>query len=100
MDRFGAIKLRPNEFELFVLHETASHMSGKNKLNLLKQIDSIKTVLGDPFKTCFTFLFHKIVDTESVRIDDRPGLILSRVSGNMTGVLCRHMFTILYSSKV
>lgn len=71
-------------FERQILKAAASQMTGEAKLVFQRQVELIKKVLVDPFKTCFIFVMSKKAD-DCAKIETARGLILARVSGALDG---------------
>ena len=79
-------------FERRVLGAAASQMTGEAKQVFQRQVELIKKVLVDPFKTCFILskktcfglIMSKKAD-ECAKIETARGLILARVSGTLDG---------------
>ena len=71
-------------FERRVLEAAASQMTGEAKQVFQRQVELIKTVQVDPFKTCFSLIMSKKAD-ECAKIETARGLILARVSGALDG---------------
>ena len=79
-------------FERRVMEAAASQMTGEAKQVFQRQVELIKKVLVDPFKTCFILskktcfglIMSKKAD-ECAKIETARGLILARVSGTLDG---------------
>ena len=79
-------------FERRVLEAAASQMTGEAKQVFQRQVELIKKVLVDPFKTCFILsnktCFSLIMSAKTdacAKIETARGLILARVSGALDG---------------
>ena len=71
-------------FERRVLEAAASQMTGEAKQVFQRQVELIKTVQVDPFKTCFSLIMSKKADA-CAKIETARGLIMARVSGALDG---------------
>ncbi len=70
-------------FEKRVLEAAASQMTGEDKVKFQRQVELIKEVQVDPFKTCFSFVMDKKRKAdECAKIETNGELILARVSGS------------------
>jgi len=79
-------------FEKRVLEAVVSQMTGEDKVKFQSQVELIKKVLVDPFKTCFILsnktCFSLIMSAKTdacAKIETARGLILARVSGALDG---------------